>query len=70
MALKVIYSPNGEMFEVNEERANLLVLNSGWTQIKPEVILAATHAVVPPKKFRKKAAKRVSALDFTINNNP
>lgn len=31
-----IYSPDGEPFEVGEERASHLLLNCGWTRIPQE----------------------------------
>lgn len=58
MAYKRVYAPNGEPFDVPEDRANNLVLNKGWTQtpvvILDEVLVEADSTPKSPKKSSKR----------------
>ena len=69
MPLKTIYSPDGQMFEVHDERAALLILNEGWTQAKP-VITPGTAGDETKKKKTRKRTSTVSSGSFSTNTQP
>lgn len=54
MAYKRVYAPDGEPFDVAENRANELILQKGWTQQPPIV-----EEVKEEKPTRRRRASKV-----------
>ena len=54
----LVYSPDGEPFEVTRDRADHLLLNEGWTQTKPKIKESVEDLPLFSSKPKRRPSKR------------